>query len=277
MAKISFVSADTAPLTASPEGSAGCVETRAVLAGERDPIHLHQYRLAGRATVRIAGGTGGMAIYVWKGSAEAGGIALPPGSSAIAESGAMLDLVAGAEGATMLAFGLKDVTTEGHAGGHVHLLPKERVPGISSEVAGKRIDMSLHADSRCPTCSLWLHETSYFDADVATVPHSHSEDEVIFVIGGSLRAGARVFGPGTAMAVAAHATYGFHSGPDGLSFINFRGTSPTYRSADGTVVFDEAESWYARVKGGRPDYLVLAPIGPSPLATGRRERPAVNK
>ena len=35
--------------------------------------------------------------------------------------------------------------------------------------------------------------------------------------------------------------YGFFSGPDGLSFINFRGTSPIYTSADGSIVLDEEE------------------------------------
>lgn len=113
--------------------------------------------------------------------------------------------------------------------------------------------MALHADARCPTCELWLHENDFFAANEETALHSHSEDEVIFVRGGSIRLGKRLCGPGTALAIAANTKYGFRSGPDGLSFVNFRGTSPTYRSADGALVLDEAELW--RTKVGVPHYL----------------------
>ena len=116
--------------------------------------------------------------------------------------------------------------------------------------------MALHADSHCPTCRLWLHENDYPDANVETEVHSHSEDEVIFVRAGSVRLGNRVHGPGTALAIAANTKYGFFSGHDGLSLVNFRGASPTYTSADGTVVMDEAELWRARVK--QPEYLTVS-------------------
>lgn len=93
-------------------------------------------------------------------------------------------------------------------------------------------------------------------ADRENVLHSHSEDEVIFVRAGSVRLGNRLYAPGTALAIAANTVYGFFSGPDGLSFVNFRGTSPTYKTADGSMVLDEAELWRNAV--GRPDYLVPA-------------------
>jgi hypothetical protein len=65
-----------------------------------------------------------------------------------------------------------------------------------------------------------------------------------------------LYGPGTALAVAAHTRYGFYAGPDGLSFVNFRGTSPTYASADGTIILDEAKLWRETV--GKPEYVVAA-------------------
>ena len=122
--------------------------------------------------------------------------------------------------------------------------------------------MALHADSQCPTCKLWLHENDYPDADKETALHSHSEDEVIFVRAGTIRLGKRLHGPGTALAIAANTKYGFWSGPDGLSFVNFRGTAPTYTSADGSMVLDEAELWRSHV--GKPEYLVPQPARANP-------------
>ena len=43
-----------------------------------------------------------------------------------------------------------------------------------------------------------------------------------------------------------------------MTFINFRGTAATYRTADGSRVWFEAEKWVDEV-GGRPKYLELAP------------------
>ena len=81
-----------------------------------------------------------------------------------------------------------------------------------------------------PDVQAVAHENDYSNADEETALHSHSEDEVIFVRAGSIRLGNAVHGPGTALAIAAHTKYGFFSGPGGLSFVNFRGTSPTYTS-----------------------------------------------
>jgi hypothetical protein len=122
---------------------------------------------------------------------------------------------------------------------------------------GKRASMALHADSQCPTCSSWLHENEYASEDVETVLHSHSEDEVMFVTAGTMRVGNRYFGPGTALAVRANVKYGFFSGPGGLSFVNFRNAAPTYRTADGSVMLDEAELW--RNLCGEPRYRTLGP------------------
>ena len=91
-------------------------------------------------------------------------------------------------------------------------------------------------------------------ADKETELHSHSEDELIFVRAGSVRLGNRLYGPGTAIAIAADTLYEFWSGPDGLSFVNFRATSPTYKKGDGSLVLDEAELWRKAV--GKPEFLL---------------------
>lgn len=255
MPRVSLASVDKAPVVASPDGTCGQVETRAIFSGDCDPIHLHLHRLGPGAVVSFTDAPTDYSLYVWDGAVEAGGTRLGSRSSAIVEYGGSLKVTACIEGATLLAFCLKDRGVE-LAGGHVHLLPNERVPRADITM-GKQVGMALHADSQCPTCKLWLHENDYADADVETALHSHSEDEVIFVRAGTMRLGNRLHGPGTALAIAAHTKYGFSSGPDGLSFINFRGTAPTYTSADGSVVLDEAQLWRSHV--GKPGYLVPQP------------------
>ena len=227
------------------------MESRALLAGERDPIHLNSHRLAAGAGLTIAGDPADVALFVWQGSVEAGGATLAGKASAIVERGRSLALRAGEGGATVLAFNLS--AASGNAGGHVHLLPSEKVPRTHGMGGNEGIGGALHADAGCPTCSVWLHENSYAMADKETALHSHSEDEVIFVHTGSIRLGNRLYGAGTALAIAADTKYGFHSGPDGLGFVNFRGSSPTYTSADGSVVMDEAELWRGLL--GRPEYV----------------------
>ena len=260
MAKVSIATLDKAERIASPDGQSlnaqGDIVTRVMLAGPAHPIHLVVHDLAADARLTLAGGSVDLALFVWKGAVEAGGAQLDAKSSAVIERGASLDITAGREGASAVVFQLGERDGGAAAGGHVHILPHDRVPRTDRLGGNDGIGGALHSDAQCPTCSVWLHENSYAMADKETPVHSHSEDEVIFVHTGSIRLGNRVYGPGTALAIAANTKYGFFSGPDGLGFVNFRATSPTYTSGDGSVVMDEAELWRGLL--GQPQYLEAA-------------------
>ena len=66
--------------------------------------------------------------------------------------------------------------------------------------------------------------------------HSHTEDEIILVVDGELRAGSHVVGPGGTMYVPGGTVYSFRAGPDGLRFFNFRPRlDATYRTARETL------------------------------------------
>jgi hypothetical protein len=214
---------------------------------------LRVHELDAHAGLTVTGDPADVALFVWKGTIQAGGSELGEKSSAVVEHGMLLRIEAGAGGATVLAFNLRAGEGSNLHGGHVHLLPRDRVPRTEALGGNEGIGGALHADAQCPTCSVWLHENSYAMADKETAVHSHSEDEVIFVHTGSIRLGNRIYGPGTALAIAANTKYGFFSGPDGLGFVNFRGTSPTYTSGDGKTVMDEAELWRGLL--GAPEYL----------------------
>ena len=193
MARVSIVQVDEAPKVEGPAD----VESRALFADERDPIHLKAHKLAAGAGLTIAGDPADVALFVWRGSIEAGGAKLAEKASAIVERGTSLMLTGGEGGATVLAFSL--AAGGGNAGGHVHLLPSEQVPRTQGMGGNEGIGGAIHADSGCPTCTVWLHENSYAMADKETALHSHSEDEVIFVHTGSIRLGNRVYGAGTAL------------------------------------------------------------------------------
>jgi hypothetical protein len=110
----------------------------------------------------------------------------------------------------------------------------------------------IHADAACPNCTVWLHENDFHSKTGTVIPlHSHSEDEIIFVTAGEIKLGNRIYGPSTALAIAANTIYGFEVPPTGLSFINFRAASPTVTTSHG--VMDEAETWISRL--GKPPYL----------------------
>ncbi len=183
------------------------------------------------------------------------------GSSLIVERGAQAWLQAGSEGAVLLAFA---GTCAGRGeGGHVHLLPQSRVPGCERMSVQSLAGGAIHADSDCPSCEVWLHENRFPGADAPDPEsarlgvHSHREDEIIVVLGGAMRLGNRLVGPGTALAIAAGTLYGFTPGPDGLSFINFRARRPQdIRFADGRTM-SETGIWREILP--RPEYL--EPLG----------------
>ena len=256
MSRVSIATSESAPVVQTRLGFSGEVETRAIFSDERQPIHLSLYRLGAGATVDIDARPADVAVFVWKGSVEAGGAHLESGSSVVVEYGASITLAAREESASLLAFNQRQRGPGDRPGMHVHLLPNECVPRSAKLGGTEGISGAIHADSQCPTCMVWMHENGYDLADKETTVHSHSEDEVIFVTAGSMRLGKRLYGPGTALAIAANTKYGFFSGSGGLSFVNFRGSSPTYTSGDGSVVMDEAELWRSLL--GRPKYLERA-------------------
>jgi hypothetical protein len=255
MAKVSIATMDKAARVPSAE-AIGEIDSRALFSGTGQPIHLCVHQFGAHAALTITGDPADVALFVWKGSVQAGGVELSEKSSAVVERGMSLRVEAGAGGASVLAFNLEAGDSGNGRGGHVHLLPRGHVPRTESLGGNEGIGGALHADAQCPTCSVWLHENSYAMADKETAVHSHSEDEVIFVHTGSIRLGNKIYGPGTALAIAADTKYGFFSGPDGLGFVNFRGTSPTYTSGDGKTVMDEADLWRGLL--GAPEYLTPA-------------------
>lgn len=259
MPKVSIASADKAVSGPPPMGVAGGAEHRALFGRDKDPIHLHLHRLEVGETLSIGPRAVDTSLYVWRGAIEAGGRRLDEGSSLVVERGASLAVEAIGDAAQLLDFASSHAPATPRAGGHVHLLPRDAVPRTDSPngTAG-----GMHADATCPDCEVWLHENSFPGMDAmspehaANGVHSHEEDEVIFVTDGQIRLGARLYGPGTALAIAADTLYGFTAGPDGMRFVNFRAGRPREIHFASGAVMDEVAYWQERT--GSPEYL--APV-----------------
>jgi hypothetical protein len=63
--------------------------------------------------------------------------------------------------------------------------------------------------------------------------HAHGKDEIIVVIAGELRFGRRVCGVGSSVYIPGYTAYGFSTGPEGATFLNFRPSAdPVYLTRD---------------------------------------------
>lgn len=259
MAKISVITPDKAQPVPAPAGCSGLAGALAYYDDEASPLHLHLHAVAPGETLRIEAGDTDRLAYVWHGAVEAGGCTLAKGSSLIVEHGRALAVSGGDEPAQVLTFAAAHPPAKPREGGHIHLLPVERVARARPDAGSGGVAGGMHFAADCATCEIWLHENQFpgmeplSPEDQQRGVHSHSEHEIIFVTDGQMRLGTKLYGPGTALAVAADTLYSFTSGPDGLSFINFRAGRPgDIQFANGRVM-SETGYWQERVR--RPEYL----------------------
>lgn len=258
MPRISVKAADAAQAGALPRGLSGDAEAAEYFGSVGQPLHLHRIELGAGRTLRLNAGETDRVIYVWQGSIRVEGHRLGAGSSVIAERDSQVGVAGGGERSVLLIFASAAPTRHARPGGGIHLLPADRAPRSDNLGGAPGLGGVMHADADSPTCSLWLHE-NHFPGSGAPVPgdkagvHSHSEDEIIFVTDGEIRLGQRLYGPGTALAIAADTLYSFTAGPDGLRFVNFRAGRPgDIRFVDGRSI---SETQYWRERLPRPEYL----------------------
>lgn len=258
MPRIHVVPPEKTMVAALPEACKGTASTSVYLDAERFPLELHRLRLGAAEGVTIGPVGRGRIGYVWHGAVRAGGHDLPTGSSFIVERGESLDVEAAGEGGDVLLFAASHDPHQPEPGGHVHLLPNAMVPR-NEALTDTGVRGGMHADSQCPSCDVWLHENAFPGAepvspdDLTVGVHSHSEDEIIFVVSGAIRLGRKLFPAGTAIAIPAETLYSFTAGPDGLAFVNFRAGLPADICFPNGPTMNEAEYW--RGKLPHPQYL----------------------
>ena len=213
--------------TAIPPTSAGIsvvgdVETKGVITEVSRPIMLWQHTMAPHGEIHWRQPPMGHVAYVWDGVADVNGTPVCRDGVVIIEHGAEAVLRTTTSSATVLHFhrpaNLSAETSR--AGGHVHVVNGNNAPQYRSSASTGY----LFATSSCPTCELWFHKNVFPSGSPGAGLHSHSEDEIIFVLDGTMTLGRRKLSRGTALAIDATTVYRFGVGDDGLTFINFRPT-----------------------------------------------------
>src|SRR5262249_45462661 len=160
------------------------------------------------------------AIFVVSGDIVTGSGELRGGDAFICESNALGSVTASSH-AEVLHFG--GVSAHAPSSGpfgppsrparRVHVATASR----HGEQRGPRVD--YFADGSCPGCRIMLFSVTSSDAYVGP-SHSHSEDELIYVIDGGIRVGREHVGSAMALFVPADRRYSFRS-EGSFRFVNY--------------------------------------------------------
>ena len=186
------------------------------------------------ASLRWTEDHGDEAIYVQSGRVAVDGRVCETGGMVLVESG--VPAVVTADGAATVAhFGPRDAQppTDGRFGApradahRVHVVGPGGVDCRSEHLHETR----WYADASCPTCRTSLMLSSRGERYESAL-HSHSQDELIYVLEGELKLGSLRIGPGDALMVAAFVRYKFESGDGGYRFLNYSSDSSAYIPAD---------------------------------------------
>lgn len=187
-------------------------------------IFLDLVSLDAGGSLEWSRGHGDDAVYVVDGALDVAGATCPVGSVVIVESGVSAKVIA--MGPTVVAhFGPAE--TGSPRGETVHVVgPRGRF-----ESARGRPFFRFYADSTCPTCDAFLLY-SQRDHGWSVTPHSHSADELIYVLDGTVMTG-RVARPiGECLAYEAGRRYALAAPAGGFVTLNYRATPSTLEFAD---------------------------------------------
>jgi len=229
MGRVVINTVDESPVSTFPQlhgvSATGNVQSRAVIAESDRPLILWHHTLAPGSEIRWEMPIADHLAYVFEGEAEAGGKKLKQEGAFVIEHGGAGVLRAGASPVSILHFYRPETyeTPAARAGGCNHTINKEEAAYYHHPDANGVV----WVNSGCPTCELWFHANDY-PAGKGTPRHYHSEDEIIVVTRGTLTLGRRNLTRGAALAVDANTVYGFGTGSDGMSFVNFRACEPWF-------------------------------------------------
>ncbi len=88
--------------------------------------------------------------------------------------------------------------------------------------SGDRTVARWFTDSTCPTCRIALFDVTSQETPGRSRSHTHSADEIIYVVEGNMKLGRRLLGPGTSLCIGGGTRYAQSAGPGGCTFLNYR-------------------------------------------------------
>jgi quercetin dioxygenase-like cupin family protein len=215
----------SSPGYAAPRAATGVVRSRRV-SPDGYPLWMVVSDLAAGAELRWDRDHGDDGLYVLTGALELDGHRCPAGGAVIVESG--VAAVVRADGPTTVV----------HCGAHEPAPPSDGLYGApvpddhTVHVLGERgwyrsgdrerVVATWFADSTCPTCRISFFHVWRGEGGVRDRSHTHTQDELIYVVGGSIAVGGVEHGPGSCLAIPANVRYSLTSGPQGNAFLNYR-------------------------------------------------------
>ena len=96
-------------------------------------------------------------------------------------------------------------------------MAEERGIELMEEFRGTSLVFHEHGDTEHPQ----LFELRFEPGSEVSV-HAHEQDEIFYVVAGSMKLGNREIGPGSSVFVQGNTLYSFATGKDGLQVLNFR-------------------------------------------------------
>jgi len=207
---------DAAPRGTHPMGHAARgVQDARMLTPPAHSLWLVDLVLSDGGSIEWGEDHGDEAVYILDGSASVDGRTCPTGGAVVMEAGVAGALVA--EGNLHLAhFGSRNAPAALGQSAHVF---GPNGQWLSGRLEGVRA--TWFTDATCATCSAAFFLVESPDR-FRGPPHSHSQDEVIYLIGGGVRMGAHRYGAGTALSIPANVRYAFDGLEGGHRFLNFR-------------------------------------------------------
>lgn len=210
----------------APREVTGAVTSKR-LSPEGYGLWLCDAQLGDGATIAWSGDHSDDALHVMAGELDVGGRRCPSGGAVIVESGAVATAVA--VGPTrVLRVGSSDPKPSewGPLGPPAFDRRAVHVVGPGGMFATgepERVHAVWFSEGTCDTCRAQLFEvTAPPDDEPWGKAHSHSQDEIIYLLDGSVSMGAYAIEPFTALPIRADVRYALVGGAEGHRFINFR-------------------------------------------------------
>ena len=235
------------PTHAAPRDTTGVVRSRRVSTDDTS-VWMVVSELADGAAIRWDGPHGDDGVYVVSGALDVDGHECPADGAVIVESGAAC--TARAVGPTVVI----------HCGAYADAPPADgqygppEPAGHGVHVVGpggwfssgnrERVAVRWFADSTCPTCRIALFHVWRAEGGVRDRSHTHTQDELIYVLDGSVLVAGEEYGPDTCLSIPALTRYSLTSGADGFAILNFRRDVSTQAYRPGEP--DELEGALAR-------------------------------
>jgi quercetin dioxygenase-like cupin family protein len=178
---------------------------------------------------------GDQVLYVVSGSTSTGEARCPAGGVLLIDEGAVLTLRADRE-TVILHFGRQD-----GAGRRAPRRARGRVRVVGP--AGTYATVDAERETRFYADSDDDFPATFFSTGrtgpYRSLPHSHSQDEIIYVADGGLTLGSRPVPVGSAIAVPRDRRYGFRGADTGFTLLNYRPGPSYFSGSDGGAPFLE--------------------------------------